>query len=524
GSIRKRKWMYDSLLGNLKAVGDLETNFVTKHVVKGKCPLFELYLELHDEAKSYFRPLMGAYGKSALNKEAYVKDIMKYSSVIDIGEVDDEACQDAVMAVIHELCNSEFIETKFVTDSDAIFGSLNMKAAVGALYRGKKSEYFEGTTADERDALLKASCKRVYEGRMGIWNGNLKAELRPVEKIKENKTRTFTAAPIETLLGAKVCVDDFNNQFYDHHTTCPWTVGISKFYGGWDKLMRSLPDGWVYCDADGSRFDSSLTPYLLNHVLAIRKTMAEDWDIGQRMLENLYTEIIYTPIATPDGTIVKKFRGNNSGQPSTVVDNTLMVFISVLYSLKKSGMDIEDTWPYIRFSINGDDLIIAVRPDVEAKILDPMGAHFQTLGLDYDFSNRVRAKEDLWFMSHKAILREGKFIPKLEKERIVSILEWTRSKEPAHRLEAICAAMIEAWGYDDLVSEVRKFYSWVLEQEPYSQLAKEGKAPYISELALRKLYLDADATPTEFMEYLNVLCEEEVTDDSDVEEIVHYQS
>nr|YP_611119.1 NIb protein [Daphne mosaic virus] len=517
-------WLYNSLEHNLKAVGQLDTNFVTKHVVKGRCPLFALYLDAHPEAKVFFKPLMGFYGKSALNREAYIKDIMKYSSVIDVGRVDTDAFETAASNVFHYINNSGFVETTFVTDTDAIFGSLNMKAAVGALYKGKKSEYFEGSTLHDRDVLLQESCKRLYFGQMGVWNGNLKAELRPVEKIRENKTRTFTAAPIETLLGAKVCVDDFNNQFYDHHTECPWTVGISKFYGGWDKLMRKLPEGWIYCDADGSRFDSSLTPYLINSVLQIRLMFAEDWDIGREMLKNLYTEIMYTPIATPDGTIYKKFRGNNSGQPSTVVDNTLMVFISLLYSLEKSGIDTENFEEFIVFFINGDDLIIAVRPDMEKQILDPMSDNFLSLGLNYDFSNRVKDKSELWFMSHQAVLSEGKYIPKLEPARIVSILEWTRSKEPEHRLEAICAAMIEAWGHDDLLMEIRKFYAWILEQEPYSHLAKEGKAPFISELALRQLYLNKGTKSSEFLEYLDALCEmDECETSEDESESVCYQ-
>ncbi|PWF65495.1 hypothetical protein CCD93_23800, partial [Vibrio sp. T21] len=95
-----------------------------------------------------------------------------------------------------------------------------------------------------------------------------------------NKTRTFTAAPLETLLGGKVCVDDFNNQFYSHHLEGPWTVGITKFYGGWNRLLEKLPEGWIYCDADGSQFDSSLTPYLINAVLHIRLHFMEEWELG----------------------------------------------------------------------------------------------------------------------------------------------------------------------------------------------------------------------------------------------------
>ncbi|AWA45285.1 polyprotein [Thladiantha dubia mosaic virus] len=516
------RWLYNQLEGNLKAVGFLQNNFVTKHIVKGPCKLFELYLQTHEDANEYFRPFMGFYGKSGLNKEAYVKDLFKYSSEIPVGEVDTDKFEEAIQEVITIMMEHDFRECRYITDCDAIFDSLNMKAAVGALYSGKKKTYFEGSTYDERNHLLQLSCLRLFKGDLGIWNGSLKAELRPIEKVEANKTRTFTAAPIETLLGGKACVDDFNNQFYDLNMKCPWTVGMTKFYGGWNELLGKLPDGWIYCDADGSRFDSSLTPYLLNAVLGIREFFMEDWEIGLQMLRNLYTEIIYTPIATPDGTIVKKFRGNNSGQPSTVVDNTLMVCICVQYSLIMNSIAFESQENVCRYFVNGDDLLLAINPDY-IHILSSFKSHFSNLGLDYDFSHTTNNKEDLWFMSHKGIKVNDMYIPKLEIERIVSILEWDRSEQPEHRMEAICASMIESWGYPELTHNIRKFYAWVLEQAPYNHLASEGKAPYISEIALKRLYTCEEGSADEILTYLEA-CANDHNDDIDCDEEVSHQS
>nr|AHN96209.1 polyprotein [Yam mild mosaic virus] len=514
-------WMYSSLEANLKAVGRSQAQLVTKHVVKGECVLFQQYLATHSEAQAFFKPLMGHYGKSRLNKEAYIKDIKKYAQPIVIGTVDTSVFECAVANVKTMLSNLDFGQFEYITDSEVIFKSLNMKAAVGAMYSGKKKDYFEGKTANELEEFLKESCKRLYVGKKGIWNGSIKAELRPMEKVHANKTRTFTAAPIDTLLGAKTCVDDFNNFFYMQHTKGPWSVGMTKFSKGWDKMLKKIPEGWIICDADGSRFDSSLTPYLINAVAHIRQFFNEDWDVGKQMLRNLYTEIVYTPILTADGTIVKKFRGNNSGQPSTVVDNTLMVLLAVQYAMLKNGINDVEQKECVYFA-NGDDLVIAIPPGKE-HVLNTMAESFAELGLSYDFGNRHKRKEDIWFMSHKAIKREGIFIPKLEEERIVAILEWNRTEDYEHRLEAICAAMIEAWGYDELLRQIRLFYSWVLEQEPYRTLASEGRAPYISEYALRRLYLGDDENDTElYNRYLRALVDNYTHDESDV--VIHQAS
>nr|AIT13016.1 polyprotein [Japanese yam mosaic virus] len=505
--MKRERWMFEKLEGNLKAIATCPSQLVTKHVVKGKCPLFDMYMKLDEEAKNFFTPLLGQYQKSCLNKEAYIKDVMKYSTVIEVGNVQTSTFEKAVQLVIHDLKELGFETCQYITNEECIFGALNMKSAVGALYGGKKKEYFQDFTQEMKEQILKHSCQRLYMGKMGLWNGSLKAELRPLEKVQANKTRTFTAAPLDTLLGGKTCVDDFNNQFYDLNIVGPWSVGMTKFYGGWNELLEKLPEGWTHCDADGSQFDSSLSPYLINAVLNIRLHFMEKWDIGEQMLRNLYTEIVYTPIATPDSTIVKKFKGNNSGQPSTVVDNTLMVLLALKYSLLKDGIKAEKQKDVVKYFVNGDDLLLSVDPNFE-HVLDTMQDNFRELGLKYTFDSRTKKKEELWFMSHKGMRVEGMWIPKLEPERIVSILEWDRSKEPCHRMEAICAAMIESWGYTDLTHQIRRFYAWLLGQAPYSGLAEIGKAPYIAESALRKLYLDKEADQSAIEKYLRAIFED----------------
>nr|URX65488.1 polyprotein [Bean common mosaic virus]URX65490.1 polyprotein [Bean common mosaic virus] len=500
----KQQWVLESVEGNLKACAKADSALVTKHVVKGKCPYFEQYLRERSEAAAFFRPLMGAYQPSKLNKEAFKKDFFKYNKVVTLGEVCYEAFEAAFNGVITMMIEHGFSECSYVTDPEEIYSSLNLKAAVGAQYKGKKQDYLCGMDEFDKERLLYLSCERLFYGKKGLWNGSLKAELRPLEKVEANKTRTFTAAPMDTLLGAKVCVDDFNNQFYSLNLECPWTVGMTKFYGGWDTLMRKLPDGWIHCHADGSQFDSSLTPLLLNSVLGIRRFFMEDWWVGEEMLENLYAEIVYTPILAPDGTVFKKFRGNNSGQPSTVVDNTLMVVMSVYYSCHKVGWSDDDIQERLVFFANGDDIILSIQ-EADLWVLDTFAASFRELGLNYNFDERTRKREDLWFMSHCAIEVDGIYIPKLEPERVVSILEWDRSKEMMHRTEAICAAMIEAWGYPELLQEIRKFYLWLLERDELKEIAASGGAPYIAESALKTLYTNKKTKIEELAKYLEVL-------------------
>ncbi|BAD27401.1 nuclear inclusion protein b/coat protein, partial [Amazon lily mosaic virus] len=58
-----------------------------------------------------------------------------------------------------------------------------------------------------------------------------------------------------------------------------------------------------------------------------------------------------------------------------------------------------------------------------------------------------------------------------------------------------------------LIHQTRRFYQWLISQEPFAELALEGKAPYISELALRKLYLNKNVEQDELQEYLRLFTE-----------------
>ncbi|BAF47973.1 polyprotein, partial [Ornithogalum virus 2] len=203
----------------------------------------------------------------------------------------------------------------------------------------------------------------------------------------------------------------------------------------------------------------------------------------------------------------------NSGQPSTVVDNTLMVLLAMFYALHKSGISYQTYKQYCQFFINGDDLLIAVNGTLGESALDTFERSFSELGLNYKFDNRTREKTELWFMSHRGLVIDEMYIPKLEPERVVSILEWDRSVEPEHRLEAICAAMIESWGYPELTHQIRLFYRWVLTQAPYAALASVGKAPYISELALRNLYTGTQVKDSELEVYIEAMKEESLQEE-----------
>ncbi|AGZ02786.1 polyprotein [Tall oatgrass mosaic virus] len=442
---------------NFKAIAYAQNHMSKRHVITGKRPEFIRFLDSRPKWWSLVEPLQDAYAPSVLNHEAYYKDILKYNKDIMVGTVNEICFANAVISTIEILKIAGFKERecKVIYSGARIYNDLNLDAAMGALYTGKKSEYFMQVSDEEIEDFFTQSAAKLCSNGHGVWSGLLKAELRPKAKVDANKTRTFTSAPADILMGAKAVVDEFNKKFYTQHLKGPWTVGINKFNRGWDLLAKNLQEHEWYIDADGSQFDSSITPLLMNAVLNIRLYFLEEDNVGETMLKNLYTQIINTCILIEDGTIVQKYRGNNSGQPSTVVDNTMCLIIAMEYCRERVRMEhgIDMTMLYV---CNGDDLLINANSIDKDLTQQHFARYMKELELNYSFEDAYKSIEEIEYMSHTFMKKDNVYIPKLKKNRIIAILEWQRSKEPKAIQSAIIAAYVEAFGYEDMTEMIEE--------------------------------------------------------------------
>nr|UXG06293.1 polyprotein [Ugandan cassava brown streak virus] len=441
--------------GNIMIVGYVNREVYHNHVIKGKRESFSRYCDQFPNC-AFKKELRDQYLPSVLSKPAFRKGLMKYNEPVRVGSVNFPCLIRAYLKV-----ESRFEDLGFLKESGPqwdpveILNDLNKKAAMGALYQGKKQDWLKSIGPDDFVRSVRESFKHLAGGDVGIWSGSLKAELRPVEKVLEQKTRVFTGAPIDLLLGGKILVDNFNHYFYHKHLDGPWTVGINKFNRGWDKLARYFNHSWNFIDCDGSRFDTSLAPILFQLVCHMREKFGNFDDIERAALRNLYTQIVYTPILTIDGYIAKKHRGNNSGQPSTVVDNTIILMIVVEYC--KAVLESEGKQMVFKYMCNGDDLILNAPNDEISIIQTRFKDLFAECGLDYSFDDVHKSIETIEYMSHSFMFKDGLYIPKLKKERIIAILEWERGDEVMRTRSALNAAYIESYGYDDIMLEIERY-------------------------------------------------------------------
>lgn len=471
--------------GNLALRGYIDRPVNFKHVIKGVRSEFLKFIFGNQEF-AWVVPLLSQRLPSVMSVESFYMDLLKYDKPTEVGFANEVYTKIAFDNVVEIMVQSGFEpgSLQYEWDTWEIVADMNKDSAMGACYHGKKSDWLSGLEDDEVLECHRESLLRLFEGKMGIWTGALKAELRPKEKVMAKKSRVFTAAPVDVLLGAKTVVDRFNHKFYELHENAPWTVGINKFNKGWDRLARRFRNkpGYTFICADGSQFDSSLNPYLFSLICDLRLIFMEPCFLGSTMLRNLYAQIVYTPISTVDGLIVKKFKGNNSGQPSTVVDNTLILMFVIEYSkvaLKEEhGVELD-----LVYAINGDDVLSEVADHQLGILQEHFPRYFKHFGLNYTFEETYAAITDAHYMSCHFVNYDGVVIPKLTEERVIAIMEWERNEDLAAQLAALNAARIEAWGNPRLFKLADEFIDYFARSRHLKQYF------YIPEELISTLYL-----------------------------------
>lgn len=199
-----------------------------------------------------------------------------------------------------------------------------------------------------------------------IWTCAQKVEMRPIDKLKANSIRTFTAAPIEhTVALARLCLD-FNNLFYDADET--WSfVGRSKFAQGWNKLIERLLKYNLGLEFDASSWDSSCFQLAMIDQLEFRwESLDPDFKTldNRRRLVTLYEEIIWSVIVMENGELVWKNTGNPSGSGNTIVDNTMILYRVIAYCWIRACPPEKRTYSAYHDNVegvlNGDDNDLAI--------------------------------------------------------------------------------------------------------------------------------------------------------------------
>lgn len=285
--------------------------------------------------------------------------------------------------------------------------------------------------SDYWDSML--SCEKVP-----IWTCAQKRELREMQKVIDEKHRTFTASPIElTVASNRLCLD-MNEKLYGSGLTTWSFVGNSKYFRGWHMLYEKLSRrGLVVNNAfelDETEYDSSIFANALYDMVPFRFAMLRTEDRTSEnlsRLERLYDHIVNSYVIMEDGHVVRKYTGNPSGSGNTITDNTIILFRLFVYAwlMYCKKKELEPDYAYFMTTVcaalYGDDNTYTVTdehldfdPPFIKEIWSSIGVITKTP------CDAPRPLHDVCFLSHSFVwdAQNDMWLPMMQTDKLMNSL------------------------------------------------------------------------------------------------------
>jgi hypothetical protein len=433
-------------------------------------PFIEMYYDDHGVAKPQ------EWGLPVPNEEAAYKSLSKYAK--DCPFMDDDQVRDMNRA--WEWTSSHFYPYMcgaLVRGRDEVVSKLDRTTSAGAPFNvcyGTKGDLLDCDgeilqVFDDSWRLLESDENHTY-----LCTNSLKEEIRPTDKIAQNKIRTFTAMAVDATVDGNRLFSDMNERMNSAWLVSSSTVGWSPMNGNWGRLLEKLqqhPNGYAL---DESEYDSSLRSYMMWGCARFRWSCLRDEDRtpeNLRRIKHYYRNLVNTVIISPEGVLVMKLGGNPSGSVNTINDNTLILFALLSYAWirlvpEKESTSIQEFLTNVAFALCGDDNTWTVsdeaHPFYNGKTVC---VEFSSIGITTTSDcYEPRAAEDLDYLSAHTVYLRGFAVPQYDRRKILtSLLFSNRQKHtPANALNRTCGMLV--CGYTDTVLRkfLREVIAWLL--------------------------------------------------------------
>ncbi|UHK03190.1 MAG: polyprotein [Hangzhou dicistro-like virus 1] len=246
-------------------------------------------------------------------------------------------------------------------------------------------------------------CQRVPS----LWRDCMKDELRPVEKVDQGKTRLFNIAPVDFTILTRQYFMDFVMAFYAQNCNRFFSaVGMNPESFEWTVLYNWMAEGSKDAIAgDFSSFDGTIPPEVFEVVVNCINHWYGDSQEEANVRVTLFNEMIHT-LQLVENVVYSTHQGNPSGNPLTVVINTMVNFIYILDAWIEiyPEKSVEDFFEECRFIAYGDDNLITVRPKAQKFNQSAITKVLEKYGITYTSETKTaeqftfRNLDDLTFL------------------------------------------------------------------------------------------------------------------------------
>lgn len=307
-----------------------------------------------------------------------------------------------------------------------------------------------------------------------IFTNSLKEEVRPEEKIRLNKIRTFLSGGIDGVVHGNRLFADMNEKMNASHLRTASSIGLSPYYGGWDQLFNKLnvfKNGFAL---DESEYDSSLRRYLMWGCAWFRWKMLQPEDQTPDNLKRIkvyYRNLIYSLIISPEGVLLLKQLGNTSGSVNTVNDNTIILYVLMCYGwLRTTPEPLHSLSAFEEHTAKvllGDDNTWTVS-DYACQFYNARSIIevWKELGITTTTDClEPRLAQDLDFLSANTVFMKGRAVPLYNKEKLMTSLLYAPKldHDPAITLQRTYALLNVGWVDLEYRRFSRALASWLLQ-------------------------------------------------------------
>lgn len=322
---------------------------------------------------------------------------------------------------------------------------LIMKTSAGFPFNkrrsGNKSSWF-----DEEDSL-KVPCHALQQHLASmesqlqqnippfvVFRDTLKDEKRPIEKVREGKTRVFAAAPLDfTILFRKyylpaiavlseICIEG------------PVSVGVDPHGPNWGHLLThfNVIDGDLWVAGDFGNYDGSLPSCFLDIALNIMDSLFEQ-DEGDHNIRMCFKQSVLHPYHVTDDLLYQTESGLPSGLPGTSVINSLANMALHLWVWHQVGFPMTDFFSRTHFKFYGDDSLGKVHPAYSEFNMQSIAYHLSKIGMKYtsplkttDIEDPFMPFESISYLKRSFRYYKGVWLAPLPKHDIDDIMNWVR--------------------------------------------------------------------------------------------------
>lgn len=532
------------------------------------CKGYELYppvKEGRDPSVSYPTPMLGVYGLDTPNmrtisptdlRESPISvecpEIFGHPNVSAPAVLDLESAQKAVIKKYHDVGTldlsvvseaKDWIETLYRpyikdcfcgtaengVDGTSHYGSLvglDMSTSSGLPWKAFAPQGAKGKEwlFDEEGNMIDIAKKAVDEtldswsrgyATPSVFNGTLKDEKRPLDRVAAKKTRIFTAGPFEKTVADRALFADFIVQFKEARLKIMHCYGINAESLEWNEMAyyhRRM--GRLHGAADYSGFDASITSQLLAHAYDIVSRFYPE-DSDKRMIDCSSVEsrnhFVYMY-----GGIWHCAQGNPSGCVMTTVINCVVNHLLLAYAWIKHFQSIGDldmvdftSWrKHFVCHVYGDDFIYTVSDRAKTFSCKAYSRVLSETGQEITAPDKGEEIVDFYPWSKLTLLKRSfvvnpfsgpktLFVGPVDKEVIEEIPRWMHKDSSDDALVSTVTAtvrMAALWGkqyFDFVCAELRKSSTAneCLSKICVSDIFREVSLSYVSAapIAVRKV-------------------------------------